>query len=87
MLIYRYRIFAELLELGLSHHLALPPILPPTLPAQAPTSAIVDPTIPTSSANPLHVLQRPGFYYYKAACCSIERKKRFDAALDIEVSW
>jgi hypothetical protein len=85
----RYRIFAELLECGVQSglRLAFPPApLLPTL-----QSAGIAPTheywaTPVSSLNPLQTLQSPAFYYYTAASCSVQRQKRFEEALLLEVS-
>ena len=85
----RYRIFAELLELATESGLYIPSLAPPILPTAA--TAAVPPTpeylaTPISAASPLQVLQSPAFYFYTAACCSVQRQERFEAALEAEVS-
>lgn len=85
----RYRIFAELLELGVQSGLRIPTLTPPVFPTAQ--SAAVPPTpefwsTPISSTNPLQILQPPAFYFYTAASCSVQRQKRFDEALTLEVS-
>jgi hypothetical protein len=84
----RYRIFAELLELGVQSGLRIPTLAPPQFPTAQ--SAAVPPSpeywsTPISSANPLQTLQQPAFYFYTAASCSVQRQRRFDEALAIEV--
>ncbi|WVO12852.1 hypothetical protein L204_100460 [Cryptococcus depauperatus] len=82
----QYRIFAELLEMAQSHglHTSTPVPSFPTL-----NSSVIsqDPeyfVTPLSSTNPSQTLQHPAMYYYTAACCSIERYKRFKEALEVE---
>jgi hypothetical protein len=41
-------------------------------------------TTPISSLNPLQVLQQPAYYYYAAADCTLERKKRFEVARAVQ---
>lgn len=67
----------------------IPALVPPTFPTA--TAAAVAPSpdyfaTPISSGNPLQVLQHPAFYFYTAACCSVQRQKRFEEALALEVS-
>jgi hypothetical protein len=74
--------------MGVSSGLVLPPLAAPTFPS-APSAAAPTPefwSTPTSSANALHVLQSPAFYYYTAAVCSTQRKDRFQQSLAAEVS-
>lgn len=40
---------------------------------------------PISYGNPLQVMQQPAIYFYTAACCSVQRQKRFQEALEAEV--
>ncbi|ORY33796.1 Foie gras liver health family 1-domain-containing protein [Naematelia encephala] len=84
----QYRIFAELLELGIQGGLRIPALAPPILPTAA--SAAAPPpgpdyfATPISSSSPLQVLQLPAFYYYTAACCSVQRKAKYEEALAVE---
>lgn len=84
----RYRIFAELLELGVQSGLRIPTAGSPVFPTAA--AAAIPPTpeyfsTPMSSTNPLQILHQPAFYFYIAASCSIQRQKRFEDALEAEV--
>lgn len=84
----RYRIFGEMLEMAIASGLKLPPLPTPIMPTSSAGTGAMLPehfATPTSSANPLHVLQQPAFYFYTAAICSVQRQKRYQAALDIEV--
>ncbi len=84
----RYRIFAELLELATQSGLRIPALAPPTFPTAAAAAAPPPPdyyATPISSGNPIQVLQQPAFYFYTAACCSVQRQKRFEEALSLEV--
>lgn len=75
--LYRYRIFAELLELGVASGLVIPP----------PSGSRPPPSLnqPASDfLNPALILQHPGFYYEAAACCSVKRKETYQAALEAE---
>ncbi|EIW69677.1 hypothetical protein TREMEDRAFT_44157 [Tremella mesenterica DSM 1558] len=83
-----YRIFAELLEEAVKQGHQITPSALPTFPT--PLAAAHPPTpdyyaTPTSSANPLMFLQGPAYYYYTAAACSVERKRKFEDALSAEV--
>lgn len=85
----RYRMFAELLETGVQDGLVIPLIAPPTFPSALAAAFPPSPdyyTTPISSVNPLQILQHPAFYFYTAASCSVQRKFRYDEALDVEVS-
>ena len=66
-------------------NLRIPLLAPPLLPTSAPPGVQM-PTLeyfatPVSSMNPLQILQQPAYYYYAAADCTIQRKKRFDEAV------
>jgi hypothetical protein len=39
-----------------------------------------------SAVKPLLVLQNPGYYYYTAANCAVQRKMMFDKAIEGGVS-
>ncbi|KAL7423964.1 hypothetical protein Q5752_001549 [Cryptotrichosporon argae] len=84
----QYRIFAELLETAMTAGFPLPPSPLPTYPMSAPPPPVPIGydywTTPTSATQPSHVLHSPAYYYYAAACCSIERKVRFEEALEAE---
>jgi len=77
--------FAELLELSLAAGLRLEATLPaylPTSPTMAsPEGAQIADSVLVSTHAPSTVLQHPGYYYYAAADCSVQRKKRFDNIL------
>lgn len=82
--------FAELLELALSAGLKIEEQLPAYLPASPPINApnagpLQEDELVTTNL-PLTTLQHPGYYYYAAASCTSERKKRFDEAIEAEVS-
>jgi hypothetical protein len=84
----QYRIFAELLEMAQQDNLRIPLLAPPLLPTSAPPGVQI-PTLeyfatPVSSMNPLQILQQPAYYYYAAADCTIQRKRRFDEAVALE---
>lgn len=84
----RYRIFAELLELGAQSGLRTPRLAAPIFPSVQ--SAVAPPSMealatPISANNPLQILQSPAFYFYTAALCSVQRQKRFHEALSAEV--
>jgi hypothetical protein len=85
----RYRIFAELLEIGVQAGIRMPRIASPTFPsvqtAVSPLS-LADLATPISANNPLHILQPPAFYFYTAALCSVQRQQRFQEALATEVN-
>lgn len=84
----RYRIFGEMLEMAMASGLKLPPLPTPIMPTSSAGTGAMLPehfATPTSSSNPLHVLQQPAFYFYTAAICSVQRQKRYQAALDVEV--
>jgi hypothetical protein len=78
----RYRMFAELLELsiaaGLWLEVSLPAYLPTSPTMASPDGAQVAESVLVSSNAPSTVLQHPGYYYYAAADCSVQRKQRFD---------
>lgn len=71
--------FAELLELVVAHGLKI----------QAPLPAYAAPTtfasgnaeeVLVSAIKPLLVLQNPGYYYYTAGNCAVQRKVMFERA-------
>ncbi|TXT06086.1 hypothetical protein VHUM_03559 [Vanrija humicola] len=83
----QYRILGEVLEIAQSHGFHVPPLPAPAY--ATPAASVVPPpsdelAIPISSTNAMHVLHPPAFYFYNAACCTIERKQRFDDALSAE---
>jgi len=77
--------FAELLELSLAAGLRLEATLPaylPTSPTMAsPDGAQIAESVLVSTNAPSTVLQHPGYYYYAAADCSVQRKTHFDNIL------
>lgn len=79
----RYRMFAELLELAMQAGLKLDSSLPAYLPMsptlQSPGGTPVLESVLVSSNTPSAVLQHPGYYYYAAADCSVQRLARFRA--------
>ena len=83
----QYRIMGEVLELAQTQGFDVPPLpapayAPPPTPTPGLTVFVDD--LPISSANPLHVLHPPAFYFYAAALCTLERRVRFDAAIATE---
>lgn len=81
----QYRVFGEVLEIAQQQGFAIPPMPLPAYAAPAaplPGAGPSEMTTVVSTVNPLHVLQPPAFYFYTAATCSIERKARFDAAVE-----
>ena len=80
---FRYRMFAELLELVVAHGLKI----------QAPSPAYAAPStfalgaeeVLVSAIKPLLVLQNPGYYYYTAGNCAVQRKVMFDKASESDV--
>ncbi|KAG9089857.1 hypothetical protein FRC07_012245, partial [Ceratobasidium sp. 392] len=56
--------------------------LPQPVPGQGPTVS----TPSFSGHNPSLALQHPGFYYYVAAGCSVQRLARFKAVLESEIA-
>jgi hypothetical protein len=79
----QYRILAEVLEMAIAEGFVIPELPAPTYPPPPSVPALDDP-LPNSSTNALHILHPPAFYYYTAACSTLERKARFDAALAAE---
>jgi hypothetical protein len=73
----RYRIFAELLEMGMQSGLSIP--VSPSLANPSSLNAAHDQLL-----QPSTVLQHPGFYYYSAACCTEKRKETFRIAMEAE---
>jgi hypothetical protein len=81
----RYRIFAELLEMAIAGGLRIPSSHPSYLPLAPPTSlphTQLGQQELVSRSNPLVMLQHPGYYYYTAANCTVQRRNRFLAALE-----
>lgn len=75
----RYRLLAELTETALVHGLQLETSLPLY------SSETSDIPHLISTQIPLAALQHPGYYYYTAANCSVQRWQRYKAALKHEV--
>lgn len=73
------------MQSGLSIPQLAPPIFPTAASAAAPPAPEYFAT-PISASNPLQVLQQPAFYFYSAACCSVQRQKRYAEAVTAEVS-
>jgi hypothetical protein len=77
----RYRMFAELLELAMQAGLKLDSSLPAYLPMsptlQSPGGTPILESVLISSNAPTVLLQHPGYYYYAAADCSVQRDARF----------
>ncbi|KAG8904617.1 hypothetical protein FRB99_001414, partial [Tulasnella sp. 403] len=79
-----YRILAELLEMALRAGYKLPIVSAPALPSRAPSTGTTPPNDKASGLNPSNVLQHPGYYYYTAANCTLQRYERFLAILEQE---
>lgn len=82
----RYRMFGELLEMVVAHGLKIQaPIpayaVPNTLESGGTTEEVL-----VSAVKPLLVLQNPGYYYYTAGNCAVQRKIMFERAMASEVS-
>lgn len=82
--------FAELLELAIQAGLKLDNSLPAYLPMspalQSPGGTPILESVLVSSNAPSAVLQHPGYYYYSAADCSVERAARFNELNSAETS-
>ena len=84
-----YRILGELLELALRTGFKLPN---PTIPSSLgrPPGALGGSPVPQADKlpglNPSNVLQHPGYYFYTAANCTLQRYERYLNVLDQEVS-
>lgn len=71
--------------MAVSSGLRIPKTLPSYVPLAAPTAlphTQLTPQELVSRNNPLVTLQHPGYYYYTAANCTVQRRSRFLAALD-----
>jgi hypothetical protein len=85
----RYKVLAELLELGSRSSLKIPvhtPALPQASSANTAAARIEADAIRVIGINPSHALQHPGFYYYMAARCTEMRRERLLAAVEVAVS-
>ncbi|KAJ9121480.1 hypothetical protein QFC22_002096 [Naganishia vaughanmartiniae] len=84
----RYRLFAELLEIVVAHGLAIHAPLPvyaaPPVSMSGGTKSTEE--VLVSAVKPLLVLQNPGYYYYTAGNCAVQRKIMFEKAVEGEVS-
>lgn len=69
----RYRLFGDLVAIGMRAGFRLPSLRPP------PSTRLLPPGAPTPSLVPLNVLQHPGYYFYLAGTCAVERRERFRA--------
>lgn len=79
----QYRLLGEMLDIATQNGFIVPPLPAPTYPSPSNIPQL-DALLPNSSNNDMHILQPPAFYFYAAACCTIERKARLEAALDAE---
>ena len=89
--LYRHRVFAELLEQGTRSTLKIPNHTPPpgssnTKVQDVPRGPLEVEGMRALGLNPNSALQHPGFYYYMAARCTENRRDRFLAAAENEVS-
>ena len=75
--------FAELLELVIAHGLQIQA----PLPVYAALSTLAPGTeeVLVSAIKPLLVLQNPGYYYYTAGNCAVQRKVMFERSLESDV--
>lgn len=79
--------FAELLELVVAHGLKIQAPLPAyAVPSQLAGGSTEE--VLVSTVKPLLVLQNPGYYYYTAGNCAVQRKVMFERAMTSEVgAW
>lgn len=77
---YRYRLFAEILDMAMHGGFKLPSTAKPATNARIAKNNI------QGGTNPGLLLQHPGHFYYSAAQCSIERYNIFRNVLESEVS-
>ncbi|KDE06050.1 hypothetical protein MVLG_03604 [Microbotryum lychnidis-dioicae p1A1 Lamole] len=72
----QYRLFGDLVAIGIRNGFSLPILRP------VPSSRVLPPGAPpppTSVMMPSNALQHPGYYFFLAAGCAIERWERFKA--------
>lgn len=82
----RYRMFAELLELVVAHGLKIQAPLPAyAVPNTLASGGNSTEEVLVSAVKPLLVLQNPGYYYYTAGNCAVQRKVMFERAIASEV--
>lgn len=91
-ILFRHRIFAELLEQGTRSTLTIPTHLPNVKslsdiqsPVDVQRNALEQDSMRVLGLNPTQALQHPGFYYYMAAQCTENRRMRFLQALENKV--
>lgn len=77
--------FAELLEVVIAHglkiHAPIPSYAAPTTFGSGNVEEVL-----VSAVKPLLVLQNPGYYYYTAGNCAVQRKVMFERATEGDVS-
>ncbi len=71
--------------MGVASGLRIPATIPSYVPLVPPTALPHTQLAPQelgSRNNPLLTLQHPGYYYYTAANCTVQRRSRFIAAVE-----
>lgn len=58
----------------------LPSLRPP------PSTRVLPPGAPTPSLIPPNVLQHPGYYFFLAGTCAVERRQRFRALVQADAA-
>ncbi|KAJ9095965.1 hypothetical protein QFC21_005327 [Naganishia friedmannii] len=83
----QYRLFAELLEIVVAHGLVIHAPLPVYAVPPASIAGGINTTeeVLVSAVKPLLVLQNPGYYYYTAGNCAVQRKMMFEKAIEGDV--
>lgn len=76
----RYRLFGDLVAIGMRAGFRLPSLRPP------PSSRLPPPGAPTPSLIPANVLQHPGYYFYYAGSCAVQRRERFRALVKADAA-
>jgi len=85
----QYRILAELLEIAVRFGMKLPVHGAPAIPGHAPAPSVTQVASDAARVlglNPANALHHPGYYYYTAATCTVQRYERYMIIVAQEVS-
>ncbi|KAM0752891.1 hypothetical protein T439DRAFT_323501 [Meredithblackwellia eburnea MCA 4105] len=74
----QYRLFAELVAIALRAGFRLPSLRPPPPPRPVPAGM---PQPPSPGLVPPTILQHPGYYFYMAGLCAVQRRECFKTFL------